>query len=91
MTTTTDAQTQAPVGTPIVITEIEVKPKRARANRKTFQEVRQSEQAKYEALMQELADEVNALKEQLDAERETLAKVRGSWLTALRYRFKGHV
>ena len=41
--------------------------------------------------MQELADEVNALKEQLDAERETLAKIRGSWLTALRYRFKGAV
>lgn len=85
MTTTTETQT------PMAITEIEVKPKRARAKRKTFQQVRLAEQAKYEALMQELADEVNALKEQLDAERETLAKIRGSWLTALRYRFKGAV
>ena len=83
MTTTTD--------TPLAITEIEVKPKRTRNKRKTFQQVRLAEQEKYEALMQELADEVNALKEQLDTKRETLAAIRASWLTALRYRFKGHV
>lgn len=67
------------------------KPKRARAKRKTFNQVRAAEQAKYDALMQELADEVNALKEQLDAERATLCAIRGSWITALRYCFKGEV
>lgn len=70
--------------------------KKRHVKRPTFKEIRQREQGKYETMMQELADEVNALKAQLDAEREalsaaceTLAAIRGSWLAALRYRWKG--
>lgn len=65
--------------------------RRQRAKRKTFREVRESERARYEPLMQELADEINKLRDELDAERETLATIRGSWLAALRYWFKGEV
>lgn len=65
--------------------------RRQRAKRKTFREVRESERARYEPLMQELADEINKLRDELDAERATLATIRGSWLAALRYRFKGEV
>lgn len=62
-----------------------------RIQRPTFEQVRESERAKYEALMKELADEVNALKAQLDAERAALAEIRGSWLATLRYKFRGEV
>lgn len=65
--------------------------RRQRAKRKSFKEVRESERARYEPLMQELADEINKLRDELDAERETLATIRGSWLAALRYWFKGEV
>lgn len=65
--------------------------RRQRAKRKTFREVREFERARYEPLMQELADEINKLRDELEAERETLSKVRGSWLAALRYWFKGEV
>jgi hypothetical protein len=65
--------------------------RRQRAKRKTFREVRESERARYEPLMQELADEINKLRDELEAERETLATIRGSWLAALRYWFKGEV
>lgn len=62
-----------------------------RTKRKTFREVRESERARYEPLMQELAEEINKLRDELDAERATLATIRGSWLAALRYRIKGEV
>ena len=65
--------------------------RRQRAKRKTFREVREFERARYEPLMQELADEINKLRDELEAERETLATIRGSWLAALRYWFKGEV
>jgi len=65
--------------------------RRQRTKRKTFREVRESERARYEPLMQELADEINKLRDELEAERETLATIRGSWLAALRYWFKGEV
>lgn len=65
--------------------------RRPRTKRKSFREVRESERARYEPLMQELADEINKLRDELDAERATLATIRGSWLAALRYRFKGEV
>jgi len=65
--------------------------RRQRAKRKTFREVRESERARYEPLMQELADEINKLRDELEAERETLATIRGSWLAALRYWFKGEI
>lgn len=65
--------------------------RRPRTKRKSFREVRESERARYEPLMQELADEINKLRDELDAERATLATIRGSWLAALRYRLKGEV
>jgi len=65
--------------------------RRQRTKRKTFREVRESERARYEPLMQELADEINKLRDELEAERETLATIRGSWLAALRYWFKGEI
>ncbi len=65
--------------------------RRPRTKRKSFKEVRESERARYEPLMQELADEINKLRDELDAERATLATIRGSWLAALRYRLKGEV
>jgi signal transduction histidine kinase len=62
-----------------------------RAKRKTFAQVRKEEHAKYEGLMQELADEINALREQLESERATLKTIRKSLYSAVTYRFKGHV
>jgi hypothetical protein len=59
--------------------------------RPTFEQVRQQEREHYEPLMQELANEINALRDELEAARETLSAVRGSWITGLRYYFKGHV
>ena len=40
--------------------------KKPRTKRATFAQIRDGERAKYEPLMQELADEINALREQLD-------------------------
>jgi hypothetical protein len=82
MTTTTEA---------LPITMEPEMNRRQRAKRKTFREVRESERARYEPLMQELADEINKLRDELEAERETLATIRGSWLAALRYWAKGEV
>ena len=82
MTTTTEA---------LPITMEPEMNRRQRAKRKTFREVRESERARYEPLMQELADEINKLRDELEAERETLATIRGSWLAALRYWFMGEV
>ena len=83
-------ETQAPE-TPITMVEPVAKAKPKRAKRKSFKEVRESERSRYEPLMQELADEINKLRDELEAERETLSKVRGSWLAALRYWAKGEV
>ena len=82
MTTTTEA---------LPITMEPEMNRRQRAKRKTFREVRESERARYEPIMQELADEINKLRDELEAERETLATIRGSWLAALRYWAKGEV
>ena len=91
MTTTetpvTDVQAEAPAA----------KPAKARAKRKTFKEVRtaereavvQGQRAYYEPLMAELAEEINKLREELDAERAVLAKVRGSLVTAIKYHLRG--
>ena len=68
---------------------METKGRKHKIQRPTFEQVRQSEREKYETLLKELADEVNALKEQLDAERSMLAEIRGSWLATLRYKFRG--
>ena len=65
--------------------------KKPRTKRQTFDEVRASERARYEPLMQELADEINALREQLEAERATLNAIRESMYSAMVYHFKGHV
>ena len=86
MTTTTTTETTAEVQAPA-----EVKAAKPRAKRKTFKQVRAAEQVKYEAMLAELANEVNALKEQLDAERATLQAIRDSLFTALKYYSKGHV
>ena len=65
--------------------------KKPRTKRATFAQIREGERAKYEPLMQELADEINALREQLEAERATLSAIRESLYSAVVYRFKGHV
>ena len=85
--------------TPVTLIEQPAKAAKKRAKRKTFKEVRaaerdaviQGQRAYYEPLMQELADEINKLRDELDAERAVLAEVRGSWITALKYCFKGNV
>lgn len=64
--------------------------RRPRTKRKSFREVRESERARYEPLMQELADEINKLRDELDAERATLATIRGSLLSAIKYHFRGN-
>lgn len=46
-------------------------------------------QERYENNLRDLADEVNALKAQLDAERAALTEINGSWLAALRYKLSG--
>jgi flagellar biosynthesis chaperone FliJ len=76
-----------------------VSPKKPRAKRKTFDQVREDtraqtialQRAHYEPLMAELAQEINALRDELDAARGTLQAVRGSWLAALRYRLRGEL
>lgn len=85
--------------TETTVTAIEqpVKPAKPRAKRKTFKEVRtaereavvQGQRAYYEPLMQELAEEINKLREELDAERAVLAEVRGSLVYAVKYHFRG--
>lgn len=75
------------------------KTKRAAAKRRSFKEVRLAEReavlagqrAYYEPKLHELSEEIGLLQGQLEEQHETLAQVRGSWLTALRYWAKGHV
>lgn len=80
----------------------EAKPAKAtkkRAKRKTFKEVRaaereavvQGQRAYYEPMLRELSEEIGLLQGELEAHRETLSKISGSWLTALRYWAKGEV
>lgn len=73
--------------------------KKSRAKRKSFKEVRlaereavlQGQRAYYEPKLQELSEEIGLMQGELEAHRETLAKISGSWLAALRYWAKGHV
>lgn len=72
---------------------------KSRAKRRTFKDVRTSEREAavqeqrdyYEPKLQELAEEIGLLQGELEAHRETLEAVRGSWITALRYWAKGEV
>lgn len=66
-------------------------PKKRTAQRLTHADIIHAQQAVYEPQLQTLAEEINALRDELDTARETLAKVEGSWITALRYWAKGHV
>ena len=85
--------------TPVTLIEQPAKAAKKRAKRKTFKEVRaaerdavvQGQRAYYEPLMQELADEINKLRDELDAERATLTAIRGSLFTAIKFYSKGHV
>ena len=65
--------------------------KKRSSPRLTHAEIIQAQKAYYEPLMQELASEINQLRDELDAARATLAKVEGSWLAALRYWATGAV
>lgn len=75
------------------------KTKRASAKRRSFKEVRLAEReavlagqrAYYEPKLHELSEEIGLMQGELERSRETLAQVRGSWLTALKYWAKGHV
>ena len=79
--------------------ETPAKKTRARVKRKSFKEVRMAEReavlagqkAYYEPKLRELADEIGLLQGQLEEQHETLSKIEGSWITALRYWAKGHV
>lgn len=66
-------------------------PKKRSAPRLSHAEIIHAQQAVYEPQLQTLADEINALRDELDTARETLAKVEGSWLAALRYWATGAV
>ena len=85
--------------TPVTLIEQPAKAAKKRAKRKTFKEVRaaerdavvQGQRAYYEPLMAELADEINKLRDELDAERATLTAIRGSLFTAIKFYSKGHV
>jgi protein-disulfide isomerase-like protein with CxxC motif len=75
------------------------KKSKSRAKRRSFKEVRaaereavlQGQRAYYEPKLQELSEEIGLMQGELEAHRETLAKISGSWLAALRYWAKGHV
>ena len=66
-------------------------PKKRSAPRLSHAEIIQAQKAYYEPLMQELAAEINQLREQLEADRATLAKVRASWVYAVQYWAKGEI
>lgn len=66
-------------------------PKKRTAPRLSHADIIHAQQAVYEPQLQTLAEEINALRDELDAARATLAKVEGSWITALRYWAKGRV
>lgn len=94
--------TEVTVGGVQAVTEVAAtaaKKARTRAKRRSFKEVRQAEReavlqgqrAYYEPKLHELSEEIGLMQGELEAHRETLAKIRGSWLTALRYWAKGHV
>lgn len=65
--------------------------KKRTAPRLSHADIIQAQQAVYEPQLQTLADEINALRDELDTARATLAKVKGSWLAALRYWATGAV
>ena len=77
--------------------ETPAKAAKKRAKRKTFKEVRaaerdavvQGQRAYYEPLMQELAEEINKLRDELEQERALLAEIRGSMLFAIKYHLRG--
>lgn len=81
------------------LTPAAAKTKRASAKRRSFKEVRLAEReavlagqrAYYEPKLHELSEEIGLMQGELEAHRETLAQVRGSWLTALKYWARGHV
>lgn len=81
------------------LTPAAAKTKRSGAKRRSFKEVRlaereavlQGQRAYYEPKLHELSEEIGLMQGELEAHRETLAKISGSWLTALRYWAKGHV
>lgn len=94
--------TEVTVGGVQAVTEVATpaaKKSKSRAKRRSFKEVRaaereavlQGQRAYYEPKLQELADEIGLLQGQLEAQNETLSKIEGSWITALRYWAKGHV
>lgn len=94
--------TEVTVGGVQAVTEVAApaaKKSKARAKRRSFKEVRLAEReavlagqrAYYEPKLQELSEEIGLLQGQLEAQNETLSKIEGSWLTALRYWAKGHV
>ena len=66
-------------------------PKKRTAQRLTHADIIHAQQAIYEPLMQELAAEINQLREQLEADRATLAKVRASWVYAVQYWATGEI
>ncbi len=63
--------------------------KKRLAPRPTHAQIAQAQRDHYEPQLQTLAEEINALRDELDAARATLAKVRGSWVYALQYRATG--
>lgn len=65
--------------------------KKRTAQRLTHADIIHAQQAVYEPQLQTLAIEINALRDELDTARATLAKVEGSWLAALRYWATGAV
>jgi hypothetical protein len=59
--------------------------KKRLAPRPTHAQIAQAQRDHYEPQLQTLAEEINALRDELDAARATLAKVRGSWVYAVQY------
>ena len=66
-------------------------PKKRSAPRLSHAEIIQAQKAYYEPQLQTLAEEINALRDELDAARATLAKVRKSWVYAVQYWAKGEI
>jgi hypothetical protein len=66
-------------------------PKKRTAQRLTHADIIHAQQAIYEPQLQTLADEINALRDELDNARATLAKVRASWVYAVQYWATGEI
>ena len=98
-TETTVTGVQAEVTAQVTAAPTPTKKSKPRAKRKSFKEVRlaereavlQGQRAYYEPKLQELSEEIGLMQGELEAHRETLAKISGSWIAALRYWAKGHV